>query len=189
MRFESSGHAHRLFSALKARGAAALTASRLGDGLIAEHEEEWLRIYARSLDALQRGQAVVAGVLEVEGLRAEEQAEHRQAESGGWEHIELPPPPAQDAALVSEHHGKGPWGAEAEPQRAQIHFELASRHDAQAFAADLADAGYDVHQAESFLYILTDNSAQAHRLGEELKSRAPADAQVFYEDEGRAIFI
>ena len=52
-------------------------------------------------------------------------------------HIDLPPPPAQDTVLISEHQGKGPWGAEAEPQRAQVHFEMASRHDAQAFATEL----------------------------------------------------
>ena len=105
------------------------------------------------------------------------------------EHIDLPPPPAQDTLLISEHQGKGPWGAEAETQRAQIHFELASRHDAQAFAAALVGAGYDVHQAESFLYILADDETQARQLGEELKSRAPADAQLFYEGEGRSLFI
>ncbi len=189
VRFESGGHAHRLFSALKTRGAAGLAANRVGNGLIAEHDGEWLRIYAPSADALGRGQAIVASVLEAEGVRAEEQAEHRAPESGGWEQIELPPAPAQEMALISEHHDKGPWGSEAEPSRVQIHFELASRHDAQAFATQLAEDGYDVHQAESFLYILTDDTNQAHQLAEELKSRAPADAQVFYEGEGHTLFI
>ena len=166
-----------------------LQPSELAAGLIAEHDEEWLRIYARSPEALGEGQAIVAGVLEVEDLRAEEQAEHRTPESGGWEHVELPPPPAGDNAPISEHHGTGPWGSEAESQRAQVHFELPNRHDAQAFAAALADAGYDVHQAESFLYIITDDETQARQLGEQLKSRAPANAQVFYEGQGRSIFI
>jgi hypothetical protein len=189
VRFESGEHAHRLFSTLKTHSAAALATSRLDEGLVAEHDGEWLRIYAPTPDVLTRGQAIIAEVLELEGLRAEEQAEHRTPEDGEWELSELPQPPAQDAALITEHHGRGPWGSETEQERAQVHFELASRHDAQAFAAELANDGYDVHQAETFIYILTDNETQAHQLAEQLNARAPEGAQVFYEGEGRTIFI
>jgi hypothetical protein len=189
VKFESGAHAHRIFSALKTHGSAALAASRVKDGVVAEHDEDWLRIYAASGDALRRGQAIVAGVIELEGVRAEEQAEHRPEQNADWASVVLPPPPERDANLVSEHHGKGPWGSEVDPGRVQAHFELASAHQAKAFASELADDGYDVHQAESFVFVFGDDGAAARRLGSELQKRAPADAQLFYEGEGRAVVI
>jgi hypothetical protein len=161
----------------------------LKDGVVAEHDEDWLRIYAASGDALRRGQAIVASVIELEGVQVKEQAEHRAGEGAEWAAIELPPPPERDAGLVSEHHGKGPWGSEVDPNRVQVHFELGSKRAAKAFAAELADDGYDVHQAESFVFLFADDGAAARKLGNELKERAPADAQVFYEGEGRTLFI
>lgn len=188
VRFEARAHAHQIFSALKTHAAAALAADRLTGGLVAEHDEEWVRIYVRSVDELQPGQAVIAGALEVENVSAEERAEHR-TETGSWEPIELSPLPARDAPLISEHRGQGPWGSEAQSGRVQVHFELTNRHQAETFAGELADAGYDVHQADSFIYIFADDTAEAHQLAKELQERAPADAQVFYEGEGRTIFI
>jgi hypothetical protein len=131
----------------------------------------------------------VANVIELEGVQVEEQAEHRAGEDAEWASVELPPPPERDAGLVSEHHGKGPWGSEVDPNRVQAHFELGSRHEAEAFATELADDGYDVHQAESFVFIFADDGTAAHKLGDELQKRAPADAQLFYEGEGRTVFI
>jgi hypothetical protein len=187
--FESKTHAHGVFAAVTTHGSAVLAANRLKDGVIAQHDGVWLRVYAASFDALSRGQAIVASVIEQEGVQAEEQAEHRQGEGAEWESVELPPPPKRDAGLVSEHHGKGPWGSEADPDRVQVRFELASRHEAKAFAAELADDGYDVHQAESFVFIFADDGAAARKLGSELEKRAPASAQVFYEGEGRTVFV
>jgi hypothetical protein len=189
VRFESSAHAHGVFAALKTHASAALVAKRLKDGVVVHHEAEWLRIDASSYDALRRGQAAVAGVIELEGVQAEEQAERRTADGAGWESVELPPPPAQDASLVSEHHGKGPWGSEVNPDRVQAHFELDSRHAAQAFAKELAADGYDVHHAGAFVFIFADDCAAARKLGDALKGRAPAGAQLFFEGHGRAVFL
>ena len=187
--FESKAHAHGVFSALKTHASAALAANRLKDGVIAQHDAEWLQIYTDSYDALRRAQATVANVIELEGVQTEEQAERRTAEGAGWESVELPRLPGRDASLVSEHHGKGPWGAEVDPTRVQAHFELGSRHAAQAFAKELAADGYDVHQAESFVFVFADDAAAARKLGNALKERAPADAQLFFEGEGRTLFI
>ena len=189
VRFESEGHTHRIFSALKTHAAAAHAADRLKGGLVVEHEGEWLRIYGGSDDALRRGQTIVATALEAESVQAEEEAEHRVAEGAAWESIELPALPARDSAMVSEHHGKGPWGSEAEPDRVQAHFELDGKHAAQAFAEELAADGYDVHQAGSSVFIFADGSAAARELGNALKERAPANAQLFLEGEGRTFFI
>jgi hypothetical protein len=189
VRFESNAHAHGVFAALRTRASAALAAKRLKDGVVVHHEAEWLRIDADSYDALRRGQAAVAGVIELEGVHAEELAERRSADGAGWESVELPPPPAQDSSLVSEHHGKGPWGSEADPDRVQAHFELPSRHAAEAFAKQLAADGYDVHHAGSFVFIFADDSAAARKLGEALKERAPAGAQLFFEGRGRTLFL
>jgi hypothetical protein len=189
VKFESGAHAHRVFSGLKTHGAAALAGSQLKDGVVAQHDGEWLRIYAASFDALGRGQAVVASVMEQEGVQAEEEAEHRAGEGAEWVSVELPPPPERDAALISEHHGKGPWGSEVAPDRVQAHFELGSEHAAKQFGSELADDGYDVHHAESFVFVFADDAAAAHKLGSELQKRAPADAQLFYEGEGRTLFI
>lgn len=175
---------------MKTHASAALAANRLKDGVMAEHDAEWLRIYAGSYDALRRAQATVADVLEIEGVAAEEQAERRTGNGAEWESVELPPPPERDASLVSEHHGKGPWGAEAEPNHVQAHFELGNRHAAQSFARKLAADGYDVHQAESFVFVFADGAAAARELGEELRQRAPSDAQLFFAGEGgRTFFI
>ncbi len=189
VKFESRRHAHSIFSALKTHGSAALAASRLKDGVVVEHDEEWLRITAASAGALSRAQEIVASTIELEGVQVEEQAEHRSGQPGEWEHAELPAPPARDAGLVSEHHGKGPWGSEAASDRVQVHFELADRHAAKRFAAELAADGYDVHQAESFVFVFADDRAAAHKLGDELEKLAPADAQLFYEGQGRAVFL
>jgi len=187
--FESKAHAHGVFSALKTHASAALAASRLKEGLVVQHDAEWLRIYGDSYEALRRAQAVAASVIELEGVKAEERAERRAAEGAEWERAELPPLPERDASLVSEHHGKGPWGAEVDPDRVQAHFELGSRHAAQTFAKELAADGYDVHQAGSFLFIFAEDAAAAHKLGNALKERAPADAQLLFEGEGPTIFI
>lgn len=189
VRFESDDHARSMFSALKTHAAAALAADKLKDGVVAEREGEWLRIYGGSYDALRRGQTIVASALEAEGVRAEEEAEHRVGADAAWERVELPPPPERDASLVDERHGKGQWGSEAEPDRAQAHFELGTRHAAQAFAEELASEGYDVRQSESFVFIFADDGAAARTLGNALKERAPAGAQLFFEGEGRTMFV
>jgi hypothetical protein len=188
VKFESEGHAHGVFSALKTHAAAALATDRLKDGLLAEHDGEWLRIYAGSEGALRRAQTVVAGALEAERVKAQEDAEHR-APGGEWEQVELPPLPARDAPLVGEHHGQGPWGAEADPDRVQVHFELDSKHAAEAFAGGLESDGYDVHRTGSRVFIFADDIKAAHELGDELSKRAPAGAQLFFEGEGRTLFI
>ena len=187
--FESERHAHGVFSALKTHAAAALAANRLKDGFVAEHDAEWLRIYAASYDALRRGQATVLNVIEIEGVQAEEQAEHRAREGAEWESVELQPLPARDASSVSEHRGKGPWGSEVDPNRVQAHFELGGKHAAQAFANELAADGYAVHHAGSYVFLFADDAAGARKLGDELKERAPADAKLSFEGEGRTIFI
>jgi hypothetical protein len=139
-------------------------------------------------EALHRTQTIVASALAAEDVRAEEHAEHRVREDADWEPVQLPPL-SGEAGLVSEHHGTGPWGAEAEPDRVQAHFELASRHAAQAFASELASEGYDLHQAESFVFIFADDGAAARKLGATLKERAPANAQLFFEGEGHTLFL
>lgn len=189
VRFESHTHAHRIFSALKTHAAAALAAKGVEDGIVAQHEGEWLRLYALSEDALHRGQAIVAAALETEGVAAEEKAEHRASESAEWEPIELPPPPEQDAPLVDEHRGRGPWGSEADPDRVQAHFELHDRHAAQTFASELERDGYDVHHVGTRVFIFADDGASARELGNSLRERAPAGAQLFLEGEARTYFI
>jgi hypothetical protein len=187
--FESPAHAHGIFSALMVHAAAVQTADKAKEGVVAERDGCWLRMYGTSYDALRRAQGIVATTLETEGVRAVEQAEHRAVEDTDWTPVELPPLPERQARLVSEHHGRGPWGSEAEPGRVQAHFELESRHAAQRFAAELAADGYDVHHARSFVFIFADDGAEARRLGDELMVRAPAGAQLFFEGEGRMIWI
>lgn len=189
VKFESQAHAHSLLTSLKTHAAAALAADKLKDGLLVEHDAEWLRIYAGSYDALRRGQSVVASALEAESVGAEEEAEQRVPGGDAWWPIELPPLPERDSRLVGEHRGKGPWGAEADPDRVQVHFELESKHAAQSFAKELESDGYDVHHAGSFVFIFADDSAAASELAGELKERAPANAQLFLEGEGRTLFI
>jgi hypothetical protein len=189
VKFESKTRAHGVFSALMTHASATLVANRLKDGFVAQHDAEWLRIYAASADALRRGQTTVADVIEREGLQAEVQAERRIGEKAGWESVELPPLPERDASLVIEHHGKGPWGSNLDPNRIQIHFELDSKRSAQAFAKELAADGYDVRQAGGFVFIFADDSGTARELGNALKKRAPVNAQLFFEGEGRTFFI
>ena len=189
VKFESRAHAHGVFSGLRTHASAALAADRLKDGVVAQHDAEWLRIYAASYDALRRGQATVASVIELEGVQAEEQAGRRSAAGAEWEPVELPPLPERDASLVSEHRGKGPWGSEADPNRVQGHLELGSKYAAEAFAKELTADGYDVHQTGPFVFIVADDAAAARELGNALKERAPANAQLFFEGEGRTIFI
>jgi hypothetical protein len=126
----------------------------------------------------------VASVLETESVRCEGEAEQRVGGSAAWEPVELPPLPERDARLVAEHHGKGSWGSEAEPDGAQAHLECGSRHAAQTFAKELASEGYDVHQSESFVFVFADDGAAARKLGDALKERAPVDAQLFVEGKG-----
>ncbi len=189
VRFESSGHAHKIFSALKTHAAAALAAEKLKDGAVALRDGEWLRIYADSDAALRRAQTIVGSALEAEGVRAEEQAEHRAGEDEDWQTIELPPVPEREEKLVGAHEGKGPWGSEAEPDRVQAHFQLPTRRAARACANELASEGYDVHQAESFVFIFADDGAAARRLGASLMERAPAGVQLYFEGEGRTVFF
>ena len=80
-------------------------------------------------------------------------------------------------------------GVKVAPDRVQVHFELADGRAAKRFAAELAADGYDVHQAESFVFVFADDGAAARKLGDELKKLAPADAQLFYEGERRSVLI
>jgi hypothetical protein len=189
VKFDSEARAHGLLGVLKTHVSATLVADRLKQGVVVQHDGTWVRIYGDSYEALRRGQAIVASVIEDKGVRAEEQAERRVGVEAGWESVEIPPPPERDASVVSEHHGPGPWGSETEPDRVQVHFELDSRRTAQRFAKELATDGYDVHQAGSFVFIFADDAASARKLGNALKERAPANAQLFFEGEGRAILF
>src|ERR1019366_612092 len=130
-------------------------------------------------DALRRAQQIIAGALEAEDVRAEEAAQHHNASDDRWDPIELPPVPEREERQVAEHHGTGPWGAEAEPDRIEVRFEMAHRDDAIAFAAELAEAGYVVHRRGSFLFLFADDHDSAHELGELLRGKAPANAQLY----------
>jgi hypothetical protein len=67
---------------------------------------------------------------------------------------------------------------------------MAHRDDAIAFAAELAEAGYVVHRRGSFLFLFADDHDSAHELGERLRGKAPANAQLYYMDEGPStIFV
>lgn len=104
VRFESDAHALHVFSGLREHAAAALAAGRLKEGVVAEHDGEWLRIYASSEDGLRRAQEIVATAMDAEGVQTAESAEHHDGRS--WQPIELPP--MRDATHVIEHHGAGP---------------------------------------------------------------------------------
>jgi hypothetical protein len=188
VRFESRGHAHHIFSRLREHAAAALSADRLKDGVVAEHDGEWLRVYASSEEGLRRAQEIVGSAMDTEGVEAEETAEHHDGDS--WEPIELPPAPPREARRLTEHHGEGPWGAEAEPNRIQVRFEMARREDAIAFTKELIEAGYQVHRCGSFLFLFAEDHDSAYALGEQLRGKAPASAQLYYSGEGpRTIFL
>lgn len=60
----------------------------------------------------------------------------------------------------------------------QAHSELASKHEAKAFAGELADDGYDVHQAESFVFLFADDGATARMLGSEQEASTSRRAVV-----------
>src|SRR5271166_4488216 len=100
-----------------------------------------------------------------------------------WVPSELPR--MRDANHVREHHGEGPWGADAEPDRIEVRFELADRDDTIAFAKELSDAGYEAHRRGSFVFLFAEDHESAHALGEQLRGKAPAGAQLFYMGEGR----
>jgi hypothetical protein len=186
VQFESDAHAHHVFSGLREHAAAALAANRLKEGVVAECDGEWLRVYASSEDGLRRAQEIVATAMDTEGVQTEESAEHHDGRS--WQPIELPP--MRDATHVIEHHGVGPWGADAESDRIEVRFEMADRDDAIVFAKELTDAGYEVHRRDSFLFLFADDHDSAHALGEQLREKAPASAKLFYMGEGpRTIFV
>ena len=63
---------------------------------------------------------------------------------GRWQPIKLPPVPPREAGRLREHHVDGPWGAEAEPNRIEVRFEMARRDGAISFAKELTEAGYQV---------------------------------------------
>ena len=186
VRFESDAHAHQIFSGLREHAAAALAADRLKEGVVAEHDGEWLRVYASSEEGLRRAQEIVASAMDTDGVQAEERAEHHDGRS--WQPIELPP--ARGANHVTEHQGQGPWGADAEPDRIEVRFEMAHRDDAIPFAKQLTNAGYEVHRRGSFVFLFAEDHDSAHALGEQLRGEAPAGAQLFYTGEGRGtIFV
>ena len=126
VRFESAGHAHRLVLGAqdpRCRGADGQPARWRADsgarGGVATH----LRTNGRRPG---RGEAIVAGVLEIEDLRAE--GESRTPGSRGWGMGAHRPPTTAGTGhrlLVSEHHGEGSVGVRGRAQRVQIHFELA----------------------------------------------------------------
>jgi hypothetical protein len=185
VRFESAAHAHHIFSGLREHAAAALAADRLKEGVVAEHDGEWLRVYASSEDGLRRVQGIVATAMDTEGVQAEESAEHH--DGGSWQPIDLPP--MSNATPVIEHHGAGPWGADAEPDRIEVRFEMAGRDDAIAFAKELTDAGYEAHRRGSFVFLFAEDHDAAHALGEQLREKAPATAKLFYMGEGPGTFF
>jgi hypothetical protein len=186
VRFESDAHAHHVFSGLREHAAAALAADRLKEGVVAEHDGEWLRVYASSEEELSRAQVIVASAMDTDGVQAEESAEHHDGQ--GWQPIELPP--MRDATHVTEHHGEGPWGADAEPDRIEVRFELADRHEAITFAKALINSGYEAHRRGSFVFLFAEDHDSAHALGEQLRGKAPATAKLFYMGEGTGtIFV
>ena len=92
--------------------------------------------------------------------------------------------PGGKATDIAEHRGEGPWGADAEPDRIEVRFEMKHRDDAIAFAAELADAGYEAHRRGSFVFLFAEDHDSARALGEQLRGKAPATAKLFYMGEG-----
>lgn len=190
VRFQNPGDAHRMFASLHTHAAAARAAQRLNEGLMAEHEGEWLRVYCASPEGLRRAQRIIAAVIEAEGVGAEEQAAHRRGERD-WEPAPLPPVPQEDRALVHEHAGPQEWGADAEAGRAQVRFELADRRAALAFAERVSAMGLEPHRRGASVFVFAEDDAAAHELAERLRGAAPEDARVYFMDEGpeHTIFI
>jgi hypothetical protein len=184
VRFETDQDVHGVFARFREHAAAALAADRLKHGVAVLRDGAWLRLYAASYDGLRRAQEVVSEFVELENVQVEELAERHDDEAGAWSRVELPPVPERDARRVSEHHGSGDWGAETEPDRVQVRFELHDRSEAIAFAQALTREGYDVHRRGSFLFLFADDDDDAKKLGEQLSRLAPADARLFYMDEG-----
>jgi hypothetical protein len=182
--FETEAHASWLFARFREHAAAALAEDRLKHGLAVLRDGAELRVYAASYEALRRAQEVICSFLELGNVKAEELAERHDRESGGWTHVELPPVPERDAEHVVEHHGAAGWGAETEPGRVQVRFELADRAAAIAFAERLHRDGYDVHRRWSYLFLFADDDAAAKKLVPQLSAQAPGDARLFYMEEG-----
>lgn len=184
VRFASDAHAAHLFSILRTHAASALAATKLDDTVIAEHDGEWLRVYAKSNDGLRHAQEAIASAMAIEGVRAEEFTQHRTNKTGDWELIDVPPIPQSAEHRVSSHHGASVWGAEAEPDRVEIRFECLHRNDAINFAATLTAAGYTIHRRGPYLFLFVDDRKSAHTLGDKLRTKAPAGANMYYMGEG-----
>jgi hypothetical protein len=184
VRFASDGEAHGIFSRLRPHAAAAFAAGRLKEGVVAERDGQWLRVYAASYDGLRRAQQIIAHAIELEGVHAHEAAQHHDASADRWEAVALPPIPEREKRLVAEHHGAAPWGAEAEPDRLEIRFEMTNRSACVAFAETLREAGYQVYRRGSFLFLFADDQMSAHKLGEQLRALAPRGAKLYYMGEG-----
>jgi hypothetical protein len=183
VRFLSEGHARAIFASLRRCVAAARASDRLDEGVAAERDHDWLRVYAASYSALRRAEQIIAEVAAGEGVRAEASAQRRDVTARHWEVVPLPPLPESDTSLVAEHRGSTPWGAEAEPQRVQIRFEMPDRNACVAFAETLTRAGYEVHRRGSYLYLFADDHDSAHDIGDQLRAQAPKDAQLYFTGE------
>ena len=184
VRFESDRDAHSVFARFREHAAAALAADGLKHGVAVERDGAWLRMYAASYDGLRRSQEAISELVELENVQAEELAERHDDVADAWTRIELPPVAERDASRVIEHHGSGDWGAETEPNRVEVRFELNDRSDAIAFARALTREGYDVHRRGSFLFLFADDDNDAKKIGERLTRLAPAGAQLFLMGEG-----
>jgi hypothetical protein len=182
VRFKSGEDATGIFARLQAKIAATLATRRLGDdGVLAHRDGEWLRLHAASYSGLLRAHQAIVILLGEQ--HADELAQHRSAQSDQWVRLELPVP-EREANLVAEREGSVLWGAEADPERVQIRFEVPDHRACLAFAKELEDRGYEVHTRGSFLFLFADDTQSAHELGQELRASAPSGAQLYYMGEG-----
>jgi hypothetical protein len=189
VRFGGQSHGPRVLAALKSRICVGLVAQHLPLGVLVEHSGSWIRIYGDSPSVIARARAAVASAARAEHVEAEEQVEARRNATSAWRPANAPWLDPRDAEFLIDRRPAGPWGAEANPNRLQVHIELASRAQARDTREKLAHEGYELHGAGSYLFGFVDNRAAAEQLIRTLKPRTPGSARFFIEGDGYTYFL
>jgi hypothetical protein len=180
MRFKAEHEARGIFTKLRVHAAAAEAATELQDFVFASRDGVWVRAYAGTYDGLRRAQRVIGELVVAQRLEVDEIAEHRRAASERWEQVELSPLSPRERSVCVRNSGVSSWGAEAEPERVEVRFELPDHQSCIDFATKLRREGYEIHRRGSYLFMFADNREAAIALGNVLKQQAPSDAQLYF---------
>jgi len=157
--------------------------NRLEQRLAVTADETSVFVYCGDQAQAEQAAAVVAEVLEQDGLHATIEITRWHADAEAWEAPDVPLPQT-DAERAAEHARLEEREAQESTERGpqwEVRIDLGSRHEAIAVAEQLQGEGLTALRRWTHVFISAATDDEAQALADRLRGTLPADAVVSVE--------